>query len=259
MRIITISDKHNKHAQIPIEYFRPCDLIIHAGDFTSVGHYHEVERFVNWFETLPAKHKVVIPGNHELTFDHKSSEYSDSEYNRITELFERKKASGIHLLINSSIRLFGESEFTGEIYDIKIFGTPNTPRFRDWAFNSDPGEIAAILECETDIDILISHGPPYAHLDTVEMNPFDRLGSKELLQYLERGVSDTRKSPLLNVFGHIHTGRGVRYATIGIPTNMINTSVLNEQYRLQYPPYCLDANFAERTIKLIDPYETIDL
>lgn len=47
------------------------DILIHAGDFTRCGHLQEVRDFNNWLGSLPHKHKIVIAGNHELTFDQK--------------------------------------------------------------------------------------------------------------------------------------------------------------------------------------------
>ena len=45
------------------------DVLIHAGDFTRCGNLQEVREFNKWLETLPHKHKLVIAGNHELSFD----------------------------------------------------------------------------------------------------------------------------------------------------------------------------------------------
>ena len=64
------------------------DILIHAGDFTEYGLVSEVVAFNNWMATLPHKvniihhtkyevsskllisqHKIVIAGNHELSFD----------------------------------------------------------------------------------------------------------------------------------------------------------------------------------------------
>ena len=58
----------------PFAYFRTIpegDVLIHAGDFTRCGHLQEVKEFNTWLGTLPHKHKIVIAGNHELSFDQK--------------------------------------------------------------------------------------------------------------------------------------------------------------------------------------------
>ena len=45
------------------------DVIIHAGDFTSIGGIKEVKDFRDWFGSLPYKYKIVIAGNHDLSLD----------------------------------------------------------------------------------------------------------------------------------------------------------------------------------------------
>jgi len=45
------------------------DILIHAGDFTSNGNLNDIKDFSNWLGTLPHKHKVIIAGNHEISFD----------------------------------------------------------------------------------------------------------------------------------------------------------------------------------------------
>lgn len=47
------------------------DILIHAGDFTNMGSIEDVERFSEFLKTLDNhfKYKVVIAGNHELSFD----------------------------------------------------------------------------------------------------------------------------------------------------------------------------------------------
>ena len=45
------------------------DVLIHAGDFSKVGAENDVKRFAEWMASLPFAHKIVIAGNHDLTFD----------------------------------------------------------------------------------------------------------------------------------------------------------------------------------------------
>jgi hypothetical protein len=40
-----------------------------AGDFSYTGTINEVEAFAKWFGALPHAHKVIIAGNHEVTFE----------------------------------------------------------------------------------------------------------------------------------------------------------------------------------------------
>ena len=45
------------------------DVLLHTGDFTMRGDEQEVINFNQWLGTLYHKHKIVIAGNHELSFD----------------------------------------------------------------------------------------------------------------------------------------------------------------------------------------------
>ena len=69
MKILTISDTHTKHNQIPLEWLEPADMIIHAGDISSMGYLHEIKNFCYWFSKLDQyKHKIFIAGNHDYRF-----------------------------------------------------------------------------------------------------------------------------------------------------------------------------------------------
>ena len=50
------------------------DVFLHTGDFTykkskDLTQLEQVIQFNNWLGTLPHKHKIVIAGNHEFSFD----------------------------------------------------------------------------------------------------------------------------------------------------------------------------------------------
>ncbi len=69
LRITHISDTHNKHKQLNGK-LPGGDLLIHSGDFTSIGREHEVEGFIKWFNEIDNyTNKVFIAGNHDLTFE----------------------------------------------------------------------------------------------------------------------------------------------------------------------------------------------
>jgi len=48
-----------------------CDVLIHSGDFCyGYGTYYETKQFVDWFEKQSqCKHKIIVAGNHEHSFD----------------------------------------------------------------------------------------------------------------------------------------------------------------------------------------------
>ncbi len=72
INIAHISYTHNEHWQLKW-WFDPSniDIIIHSGDFTNHGTEEEVKNFMGWFYHLPIKHKILVDGNHDKSFDTK--------------------------------------------------------------------------------------------------------------------------------------------------------------------------------------------
>ena len=67
LRIVHISDTHCRNYDVP-----DGDILIHSGDFTNNGaqqDLQEVQHFVPYFQSLPHRYKVLVPGNHELGLD----------------------------------------------------------------------------------------------------------------------------------------------------------------------------------------------
>jgi predicted phosphohydrolase len=117
-KIVLISDTHNLHSKITIP---ECDILIHAGDATGRGTLQEVSSFLYWLSQQPAKHKVAIAGNHDWLFDRDPFMARNllSQYSNITMLNDELK----------------------EVMGLKIYGSPVTPRFFDWAFNADEDDL----------------------------------------------------------------------------------------------------------------------
>ena len=66
-RFVFISDTHSRTSNI--KPLPDGDVLIHAGDFTMTGTPEEVEKFNEFLGFSPHEHKVVIAGNHDITFD----------------------------------------------------------------------------------------------------------------------------------------------------------------------------------------------
>ncbi len=64
MKILQISDTHNRHQQL--RHLPMADVIVHCGDFTEYGSEKEVLDFLNWYIELPYRHKIFVTGNHDL-------------------------------------------------------------------------------------------------------------------------------------------------------------------------------------------------
>lgn len=229
MKIVTISDTHNKHKNI---YIPEGDVILHAGDATGLGERKEIANFIKWYGSLPHTYKIMIAGNHDWGFDSaRAKEYEDF-----------CEEHGVIYLNDSECVI---TDFnTGE--DIKIWGSPVQPEFCDWAFNRarskpesrDFGNQGGYNHHDfigthwdmipKDIDILITHGPPHGFLDQVKMLGSPNLGQNVGCELLSEKILEVK--PKLHVFGHIHESRGVIVDKTKDIT-YVNASSLNERYQ----------------------------
>jgi Icc-related predicted phosphoesterase len=132
-----------------------------------------------------------------------------------------------------------------EVEGLKIYGTPWQPYFCNWAFNIYESDrlISLYQNIPEDLDILITHCPPYNILDKTHITPayYDNtvncgeepLGSKELETVLSE-LGEHR--PKIHCFGHIHGDGGnivgLPYLTKPYPGGVcyINASVCDENY-----------------------------
>lgn len=205
MQITFISDTHGKHEQVFIP--SNTELLIHAGDISKIGREEEIRQFLNWYDQLDVTHKVFIGGNHDYLLENDSG------------LFRSILASYPNL-----IYLEDEGK---EVAGIKLWGSPITPYFHNWAFNRWRGEdIKRYWDMiPDDIDILITHGPPYGYGDKTIRG--ELVGCVDLLNAVER------IQPKYHVFGHIHEAYGVFETE---KTTFVNASVLNLQYRMVHLP-----------------------
>jgi Icc-related predicted phosphoesterase len=226
MKITFISDTHNKHKQIT-EDLPGGDLLIHAGDISSMGYKHEIQEFCKWFDSLTNYSVVVfIAGNHDFGFEKRPEETMEivNSYKWITYLQD----SVLH--------------FASENIEIaNIYGSPWQPEFHNWAFNLSKNGLELEQkwnDIPDNTDILITHGPAFGYLDKI-MGQYDNLGCELLTKRIK-----TIK-PKIHVCGHIHSGYG--YVFDG-DTHFINASVLDEQY--QYTQKPLTVEWDPKTNKL---------
>lgn len=178
----------------------PADVILHAGDITYKGKKDEVQDFLLWFASLPYRHKIFIAGNHDF-------------------YFEKEKAADIAAIIPPGVTYLFDNDIV--IEGVKIWGSPVTPWFFNWAFNRKRG--APIRKhwdkIPLDTDIILTHGPAYGVLDLVVNNT--HTGCVDL------GKKIAIVKPKAHVCGHIHEGHG-KVKSGG--TTFINASLLNESY-----------------------------
>jgi Icc-related predicted phosphoesterase len=220
MIITLISDTHLKHNEITQD-LPGGNLLLHAGDISSMGYQHEVQQFCKWFNNVENyDHKIFIAGNHDWGFQ--------NNVEKIMEIVNSYKT--VNYIQDETIQVNNDGKM------VNIYGSPWQPEFYNWAFNLPKNgvEIAAKWDTIPDnTDILITHGPAFGVLDTVAGKMWDNLGC----QLLANKIKSIK--PKIHVCGHIHSGYGYYFDG---DTHFINASVLNEAYQYTNKPITLDWN-----------------
>ena len=162
--IFVFSDTHGKHRDVIVP--EEADIVICAGDAVEDNlKGDEYDDFIDWFSGLSAKWKIFIPGNHELSFEIDNSK----------EIKKAMDDKGISVMQNS----------IEECEGITICSIGGNISIAD-------------EDIPTDIDILVTHYPPYGILD-------EELGSPEILNFV------IKSKPTYHLFGHIHATAGQEF------------------------------------------------
>lgn len=195
MIIDCISDLHGYFPEL-----EGGDLLIIGGDITAWDLPYEWKTFNDWLINQKYKKIILIAGNHDY--------------------YLAKK--------NADRRFFSVGEYlmdAGTTYEgLKIWGSPWTPTFHNWAFMKDRGpELRAVWDkIPLDTDILITHGPPCGILDEVDGK---NVGCEELRIVVEK------VKPKVHIFGHIHGGYGqMTLKCPGSDVKCFNCSLMNGDY-----------------------------
>lgn len=198
MLVYAISDLHGYLPVIP-----DCDLLLLGGDHARNGHSKEwyTGTFSKWLKQVPARFIVGISGNHDFALQ-------DKEF--------AKSLPWIYL----------QDELV-DLEGIKIYGTPWSIEFGQWAFMADEIQLKEKYKnIPTGLDILLTHGPAYRHLDEAGGGTYKvHVGSFELWDKVKEVKPDSVIS------GHIHEARGIMEDE-GI--RFYNCTQMNLKYEPQY-------------------------
>lgn len=177
LNLTFISDTHGQEPNLS-----GGDILFHCGDLSENGFRVEIIKTLNYLHEQLSKYKHVIltAGNHDLWIERHPEEFKNACL-----------SAGLIGLINESV----------EVEGLKIWGSPNTLTYHDWAFNSTSSEIVKIWDrIPTNTDVVISHSPPYDILDKSRSGL--KLGCIDLFHKIKE------VSPLIHSFGHVHESRG---------------------------------------------------
>ena len=205
MKLLLLSDTHGQNDVL--KTLPATDVLIHCGDSTRYGSRDNLREFAEIFGDCDAPVKILIAGNHDACFAKHPIEARQIVAER-----------GITYLQDDWVAIEG----------IKFWGIPWTPIFLDWYFMANEEKrIEKWGLIPDDVDVIISHGPPYGVLDQLLRGGGKRVGSVE---HRNRVFSI---QPTLNVFGHIHETYGqTHYGEM----DFINCSLLNFYYEMVNQP-----------------------
>lgn len=207
MKIVAISDTHRKYRQVRVP---DGDVLIHSGD-VDLWNGDDVFDFCEWFEAQPHSYKILVPGNHDKVAFEK-------------EMIKRMFNGDMNYLVDSGCTIEG-----------KVFwGSPYTPVFMNWFFMANRGDDIKKHwdKMPENVDVLVTHGPPYGILDEVLVGYGDHhKGCEELL----KRVMEVK--PKVHIFGHIHCGYGVEIVK---KIKFVNASVLDEDYQIHNDPVVIE-------------------
>lgn len=223
MKLVVISDTHllrQEAINIP-----EGDVLIHCGDFLNQGGFKEMLRFLEWWKRLPHKRKLIVAGNHDRCLDE-----ADEYFNPAAEQL-LKECKDTTYLRDSGVKI-DTAQFWGSPW---VASPP-----RGWGFlRDDKFRKAAFGAIPENVDVLITHTPPYGVLDGPCQTSIGMLrgaGCPELRKELDR------IQPAMHFFGHVHERAGdILIARTGVRmeksvcTIFHNAANLNRKY-LPYRP-----------------------
>ncbi len=221
MKICCISDTHCRAHPKDLP---DADVLIHAGDLSLTGEPHEIQHGLAWLRRFPHKYKIVIGGNHDNTLAEMPMLFDDQfkPYKDLSPLIYLRGTQ-------TEIKVDGKS--------YSVFGSPVIP----FSSGIRAGARAFMLDGTTirhwnyapSTDILITHGPPKGIMDSVETNSIDsaHFGDPVLRAFVKQ------TKPKLHVFGHVHSGYGVKDIE---GTKYVNAALLDEHYMPVHEPIVVD-------------------
>lgn len=207
MKICCIADTHMEESKVKIP---KCDILIHAGDYDirTLDHLEQLNDWF-WYQKKKCRYIIAIAGNHDFYMAqlHKNS---------------------VKEILHNAIYLHNDLV---EIEGLRIWGSPYSKIFGDWAFMLDAnGLVENWRQMPDNLDILITHCPPYMVMDRTRRRV--NVGCS----FLETKILSS--APRYHIFGHIHECGGSTYKDS--QTTYVNASVMNENYDVVNEPIVLE-------------------
>ena len=205
MRIALISDTHGNLPSIPEDV----DAVIHAGDIcpdAPTGGRTQEEWLASTFAEWCATSAVPIYatwGNHDFT-------------QRLTRAWEDNLRPSVYIIVDAWVPITGR----------KVWFSPWVPNLPMWAWNLSERALATkASNIPDDIDIIVSHGPPYGCGDALYDTGHNRVGSHALRHRIGQLPNLTHV-----ICGHIHEDRGTHIIHDDHDITVLNVASVDGNY-----------------------------
>lgn len=204
---VICSDIHGQFKTFDPKDMPEGDIFICAGDITNLGHEDagEFYRSKEWMKEISDKFSVCIwiGGNHDIHM-------KETDYN----------FSNVHFIQNKSETILGV-----RFYGVSMSPCYNMPELaKSWVNMTSRPEVeeAAYALIPSNVQVLVSHSPPWQHLDSCGLLRTSKgkweeehIGSEPLLEFIKQ------EQPEVVICGHVHSAAG--HALIG-KTNVFNVA-----------------------------------
>jgi len=225
MKIIAISDIHGYLPKIEDS----ADIMLIAGDVMPLNIQRNMVEsklwlegaFAEWVDSIRVDRVFLVGGNHDFYLENILP-------SQVMSLEQSAKklcyVNGLVMYMDSLCKVWS------------IYGSPYCHIYGSWAFmHEDYWLEQKYLDIPDEVDIIISHDPPFALGDADIILDDGRaalghIGNKPLSERL------SRVNYKLLVCGHIHSGDHVFNET----HRVVNVSYLNEHYRPHYKPFTIE-------------------
>ena len=229
IKIVALSDLHGYLPEIET----PADIMIIAGDIVPFEiQFNKCQSkkwfendFASWIKELPVDEVFAVAGNHDA--------YLESINQINLGLLRQATNFKLKYLKNNwlnYVAMNGES--------IKIFGTPYCSIYGTWPFMRPDESLAKKYEkIPEDVDVIISHDPPFAISDADVI--LDDIRRKGMMAHLgNKPLSEKIKDINFDILfcGHIHSGDH------NLVNKIVNVSIRNEQMAPTYSPFYYEIN-----------------
>jgi predicted phosphodiesterase len=214
MKLVATSDTH-----FPVVdgLIPDADIFVHCGDLMQSGYESEWKPCLEWIAKLPHKLKYMVHGNHDF-----------HPFNYPGPALQDLRSIGVTVLgYPGNSRYYKQELPNGMI----IGGCPHVTGLDRWAFNATEKQIEDFLEHLGEVDILVTHSPPYGYLDKIAYFN-EHIGVKAFNEYLNKW------KPKYMFCGHVHEGYGAIVHPSG--TTIFNVAMCDRQYKHVNPPMVIE-------------------